>query len=92
MTVPNVGVEGEAVSSESRRHDCRELLGELSDYVDGELEAALCAELEAHLAQCPDCRVLVDTLRRTIVLYRTQPHRAVPDDVKARLYRVLKLE
>jgi len=87
-----VGVEGEAVYSEERHHDCRELLGELCDYVDGELEAALCAELEAHLAECPDCRIMVDTLRRTIVLYRTQSQPAVPEDVRTRLYRVLKLE
>jgi len=78
--------------SEKRHYGCKELLGELGDYVDGELEAALCTELESHLAECPDCRVLVDTLRRTIVLYRTQSRPTVPDDVKARLYHVLKLE
>lgn len=78
--------------SEGRHHDCKELLGEMSEYVDGALEASLCAQLEAHLAECPDCRVLVDTLRRTIVLYRTQSRPAIPDDVKSRLYRVLKLE
>jgi len=71
---------------------CQELLGELSDYVDGELEAALCAELEAHLAGCPDCRVMVDTLRKTIVLYRRQARADLPSDVQERLYKVLKLE
>lgn len=76
----------------NRRHNCRDLLGELSDYIDGELEAELCAALEAHLAECPDCRVLVDTMRRTIVLYRSQPVANLPEDVKERLYRVLELE
>jgi anti-sigma factor RsiW len=71
---------------------CRDLLGHLSDYVDGELEAAICAQLEAHLAECPDCRVMVDTLRKTIILYRSQAHAELPLDVKDRLYRVLKLE
>lgn len=78
--------------SEERHPGCSELLGELCDYIDGELEAELCAEIEAHLAGCPDCRVLVDTLRRTIVLYKTQSQPAVPEDVKTRLYRVLKVE
>jgi anti-sigma factor RsiW len=87
-----VEVEGKVVCSEDKHQDSRELLSALCDYVDGELEPALCAKLEAHLAECPDCRVLVDTLRRTIVLYRTQSRPAVPDEVKARLYRVLKLE
>ena len=71
---------------------CQELLGQLSDYVDGELEASLCAELEAHLAECPNCRVMVDTVRKTILLYRTQAAAELPSDVEARLYRVLEIE
>jgi anti-sigma factor RsiW len=71
---------------------CREKLGQLSDYIDGELEAALCAELEAHLAECPNCRVMVDTVRKTIILYRSQSPAELPSDVESRLYKVLKLD
>jgi anti-sigma factor RsiW len=71
---------------------CHELLSQLSDYIDGELEAALCTQLEAHLAECPDCRVMVDTMRKTIILYRSQAPAELPADVKGRLYQVLKLE
>lgn len=70
---------------------CRDLLDQISDYVDGELEAALCAELETHLAQCPNCRVMVDTVRRTITLYHAQAATELPSDVEERLFRVLKL-
>ena len=71
---------------------CREILAHISDYVDGELEAALCTELEAHLAGCPNCRVMVDTVRKTITLYHAQPPAELPSDVQGRLYRVLKIE
>jgi anti-sigma factor RsiW len=71
---------------------CRDLLGQLSDYVDGELEAALCAELEAHLADCPNCRVMVDTVRKTVTLYHAQAATELPSEVQDRLYKVLKLE
>ena len=71
---------------------CQDLLGQLSDYVDGELEASLCAELEAHLAECPNCRVMVDTVRKTIVLYRTRAATELPSDVETRLYKVLEIE
>jgi anti-sigma factor RsiW len=80
------------VSIEHKHPVCRELFGQLSDYVDGELEAAMCAQLEAHLAECPNCRVMVDTLRKTITLYRTQTPAELPSDVEDRLYKVLKLE
>jgi anti-sigma factor (TIGR02949 family) len=83
------------MSSVSIGHEhgtCRELLNQLSDYVDGELEAALCTELEAHLAECPNCQVMVDTVRKTITLYHTQAPAELPSDVEERLYRVLKLQ
>ena len=80
------------MATEHAHPGCEQVLSQLSDYIDGELEASLCAELEAHLAECPDCRVMVDTLRKTVTLYRTQAKAALPSDVEHRLYRVLKLE
>lgn len=78
----------------AREHDstCGELLRRLSDYIDGELEAALCAQLESHLAGCADCRLIVDTMRKTITLYRSQTPVELPSAVAERLYGVLKLE
>jgi predicted anti-sigma-YlaC factor YlaD len=78
------------------QHDearCRELLGQLNDYVDGELAAELCHDLEQHMADCPDCRVVFDTLTKTIALYHTLDDTTaeLPPDVEARLLRRLNL-
>ncbi len=74
-------------------HDeCEHLLSQLSDYVDGELGTAMCAEIERHLAGCNNCRIVVDTLRRTVELYQTQGRDPVPGDVQERLYKVLDLQ
>ncbi len=70
---------------------CKDMLGALSEYIDGEVDENLCAEIERHLAQCGNCRVMVDTLRQTIVLYRTYGHEDLPPDAKERLYAVLHL-
>jgi len=80
------------MSSDRPHANCRELLGQLSDYIDGELEATLCSELETHLAGCPNCRIIVDTLRKTIALYQTHAASDLPPDVEQRLYKVLKIE
>ena len=80
------------MSTGHKHATCRDLLGQLSDYIDGELEAVLCAQLESHLAECPDCRVMVDTVRRTIILYHSEAPAELPSDVKDRLFQVLKLE
>jgi len=72
--------------------DCRRLLGMLSDYIDEELEEQLCREIEAHLAECENCRVVVDTLRKTVLLYRMSGPPELPEDVERRLFKVLDLE
>ena len=71
---------------------CKDTLGILSEYVDGELDPELCAEIERHMAECGNCRIMVDTLRKTIILYRDYGHQEVPADAKARLFAVLHLE
>ncbi len=71
---------------------CRELKDKLSAYLDGELESALCAEIERHLQGCDDCRVMVDTLNKTITLYRHYGQASVPPEAHDRLTRVLHLE
>jgi anti-sigma factor (TIGR02949 family) len=73
--------------------DCKHLLGSLSEYVDGELKGELCAELERHLAECQNCRIVVDSLNKTISLYHTTAqHADVPDGVRERLFRRLDLD
>ena len=50
------------MSEHSHKHgECRELLKDLSDYVDGDLDETLCLEIEQHMAECDNCRVVVDT-------------------------------
>ena len=70
---------------------CRERLGILSDYLDGELDDQLCAEIERHIAECGDCRIMVDTMRKTVSLYRQHGHQELPDETRERLYAVLHL-
>ncbi len=73
------------------RERCRHLLDELSDYLDGTASAEMCAEIERHLAGCGDCRVVVDTLRRTIELYHTLPSPEMPAAARERLFKSLDL-
>jgi anti-sigma factor RsiW len=72
---------------------CRRLLGSLSEYINGNLEDALCDELEQHMAGCENCRVVVDTLRKTVSLYQDDAVRTnAPDEVRQRLFKRLNLE
>ena len=52
--------------NEHTHKNCQELLGSLSSYIDGDLPPELCDELEKHLAGCDDCRVVLNTTKRTL--------------------------
>ena len=70
---------------------CRDLLDGLSDYLDGEASGELCADIERHLAGCEKCRIVVDTLRKTVTLYHQLPQPEMPAQARERLYKRLDL-
>ncbi len=83
------------MSTHNHDHDhgeCRKLLKDLSDYVDGDLDETLCAEIERHMDECDNCRVVVDTLRKTVLLYHHLPAEPMPGDAELRLFRRLDLD
>jgi predicted anti-sigma-YlaC factor YlaD len=71
---------------------CPEIMASLGDYLDGSASEALCAEIERHLADCPDCRAVVNTTRKIVLLYRDSPPPALPPGVRARLHKILRLD
>ncbi len=77
----------------NHQNNCRHFLESLSEYVDGTLNQELCDEIERHLAGCEDCRVVIDTLKKTIYLYHeTAASPSIPSNVRARLFKRLNLE
>lgn len=78
--------------SNHSHENCKALLGSLSEYIDGELPSDLCAEIEKHLEGCDNCRIVLNTTRRTIDLVQMPAEENVPDDVRDRLFKRLKLD
>jgi anti-sigma factor RsiW len=68
---------------------CEEVIRQLSEYIDGELDVVLVKELSVHLDRCEDCRIVVDTCRKTIEIYCNTEPLPLPDDVRERLERAL---
>jgi anti-sigma factor (TIGR02949 family) len=61
---------------------CRDLFARLSEYLDGELDEALCSEAETHLEDCPPCRDFLESLRRTVGLLDRLPAERVPEEIR----------
>jgi len=59
---------------------CEDLLKAMNEYVDGQMDLAVCKEFEQHLAGCNPCQVVVDNIRKTIRLYKDgQPYELPPE-------------
>ena len=73
--------------------ECKDLLGKLSNYIDGELDNETCEKLREHMAGCENCQLVFDTTTRTIYLYKTVAGETeLPTDVRGRLFETLKLD
>lgn len=72
--------------------DCNEVLDQLGDYLDDEARAELCRAIEDHLHRCKDCRLEVDSLRKTIVLYQADHEVALPPTIASGLESALSRE
>jgi anti-sigma factor RsiW len=74
--------------------NCKLLLGSLSEYVDGTLAAELCQAIEQHTLVCENCRIVVDTLQKTVFLVHEQARLPVdlPDGLRKRLFHALEMD
>jgi anti-sigma factor RsiW len=69
--------------------NCKKVILELTSYLDGVLDASVRIDLEQHLSQCSDCRVVVDTTRKTIQIFCNSEPVPLPEDVRKRLHTAL---
>ncbi len=70
--------------------DCKQVLAELSNYVDEEVSVELRATLEEHLARCYRCSLVYDTTRKTLKIVTEAGPFEVPLEASVRLYTRLR--
>ena len=68
---------------------CKTVVSELSSYLNGELDPALLADLERHLEGCEDCRLVVDTTKKTVQIFCNSEPVPLPEDTRERLHQAL---
>ncbi len=77
----------------TERSSCQDLLQRLSAYIDNEASKAICEEIERHLAECDNCRIMLDTLRKTISLYQiVDTADEIPNEIQERLLKTLTID
>jgi len=69
---------------------CKEFLKELNDYLDETVDQELRRHIEAHITQCPNCFVILDTTKKTIQVYKGVQPQTLPPEVQARLMKAVE--
>lgn len=68
-----------------KKLNCQDVLDQLSEYLEEEVAIELRSQIEAHLNGCRHCHLEVDTLRRTVQLYRADDAVGTPIALSERL-------
>ena len=75
----------------SQKHN--EIYFQICDFMGEDLDAPACKEVAEHIESCPNCKIYLDTVRKTVTLcQQIEKDEKLPLDVKDRLYKVLNLE
>ena len=70
--------------------DCKDVLSNLSCYIDGEGSQELRQALEEHISRCRRCRVVFDSTGKMLRIVMDENPFEVPLSVSARLYSRLE--
>jgi len=70
--------------------NCKGVILEISNYVDGELDLSVKQDLERHLGECMDCKMVVDQTKLTVEVFCDSMPVELPADVKSRLHDALR--
>ena len=74
-----------------KEFDCDTVLEQFSDYIDADAREELCQAIREHLSHCDGCRVYVDEVMKTIVLYQKNGESTeLPMRATARLTAAMK--
>jgi predicted anti-sigma-YlaC factor YlaD len=69
---------------------CADYIKDLNDYLDGTLDLGLCKEIEEHVGHCDNCRIMIDTMKQTVILCRDGVEEKLPDTLERKLNNVLR--
>lgn len=76
----------------SKHLSCKESLAHLCGEMDEQIDSPKCREIKKHLEECPNCAAYLDSLKRTVRLYREYPCPKLPAKCRKELLAKLKSE
>jgi predicted anti-sigma-YlaC factor YlaD len=70
--------------------NCNRVILEISNYIDGDLDAVMKLEIEQHLQNCGECMLVINQTKLTVEIFCDSQQVELPQDVRTRLHEALQ--
>ncbi len=70
---------------------CKSVYKHICENLDADINSPKCRAIKKHLAVCPDCSAYLDSLKKTILLYKHEPGPRLPLSAHRRLVKVIDI-
>ncbi|MCU0453597.1 MAG: zf-HC2 domain-containing protein [Bacteroidetes bacterium] len=71
---------------------CSEVAKHICDNLDSQLDTPKCRAIRKHIHECPNCYAYLDSVKKTVHLYRVEPAPYVSAKAHRKLMAILKLK
>jgi predicted anti-sigma-YlaC factor YlaD len=71
---------------------CKEVFNYICENLDEKINSPQCREIRRHLDSCPNCVAYLDSLKKTIRLYRAYPQPRFAGKARKKLHAQLKVQ
>ena len=79
------------MSNDDHEHKhCLEMFGKLSEFIDGELDHAMCEKIQQHAENCVACFSCLETLKRTVALCKNVAEKPIPPELSQKLKEIIQ--
>lgn len=71
---------------------CRKTYRYICDNLDERLDSPRCRQIRQHLEKCPNCRAYLDSIKKTVAIYRSDIAPGIPASAHRRLMKAVDAE
>lgn len=70
---------------------CKDVYRYICENLDADMKSARCRAIKQHLNSCTDCEAYLDSLKKTILLYKNESEPTIPTRTKQRLHKIIDI-
>lgn len=75
-----------------KKINCTNVAEHVCGELDEDINSAACRAIKKHLNSCPNCTAYLDSLKKTVLVYKYSPNPRFPAKARKKLFATLKIK